>query len=71
LFFKSHDIGFTFEGLGGIGSKGDNMVPFAVGGELFGCFLTEYFGMMMISRGDEFEPVFLLLFSSLFGCEVG
>jgi hypothetical protein len=71
LFFKGHGISLALEGLGGVRSEGDNMVPFAMGGELLSCFLAEYFGMMVIGRGDEFRPVFLFLPFSFFGCEVG
>jgi hypothetical protein len=39
LFLEGHGVGFALEGLGGIGSEGDNMVPFAMGGSRLASFL--------------------------------
>jgi hypothetical protein len=71
LFLKSHGISFAFESFGGIRSEGNNMVPFAMGRESLSCFLAEYFGMMVVGRGDEFRPVLLFLSFGLLGCEFG
>jgi hypothetical protein len=53
LFLKSHGISFASESFGGIRSEGNNMVPFAMGRESLGCFLAEYFGVMVVTCSYE------------------
>jgi hypothetical protein len=69
LFFESHGISLAFESFRGVRSEGDNMVPFAMGRKSFSCLFAEYFGVMVVGRGDQFGPVLFFLSFCFSGCK--